>query len=253
MRKFFLACFVMTATLCLAASGFALEKAPIQDTLESPQGGWNAAATCVIQYYNRCNLWSWVWSNWGPNDRIGQCVDACCAGDLAQTVLRVFGSAPTTGYGFTGTVTIYPADANCCPNFSSPLASQAWFPGTTVVCYPNATFDVHAWAVSVPSRFAIVYEFGTAGGGGAGSACGAAFGTDMPASGPTGPQGCGTCYPCPRVNHSFYWGNSTTVLCPGSVFNDGVGDAQIRLDISMICNTISVEPQNWSNIKNLYR
>lgn len=252
MRKFFLACFVMTATLALAASGFALEKTQIRDDAQSE--GWNASATCAIIYYNRCTLWSWVWSGWGPQDRIGVCADACCTGSLAQTALRIFGSTPASGYGFTGTATVYPADANCCPNFNAPLQSQAWLPGTVApTCYPNGgPFDVHNWTATVPAKFAIVYEFGVAGGGGSATACGAAIGTDHPAAGPTGPAACGFCYPTNRVNHSFYFGTPTSVLCPGSTFFDGVCDAQLRLDIFMNC-VIAVEPQTWGSVKNLYR
>lgn len=252
MRKFFLACLVLTAALALAAPGFALEKTSVRDDVQSE--GWNAGSTCSIIYYNRCTLWSWVWSGWGPNDRVGVAADACCnPGQLAQTALRVYGSAPALGYGFTGTVTIYPSDANNCPVFGSPLATQPWFPGTTVVCYPSGgPFDVHNWSVAVPAKFAIVYEFGIAGGGGSATACGANFATDHPAAGPTGPAACGFCYPTTRVNHTFYWGNPTSVLCPGSTLFDGVCDAQMRLDIFMNCG-VGVEPQSWGSVKNLYR
>jgi hypothetical protein len=259
MRKFFLACFVMTAALALAASGFALEKTQIRDDA-GPAEGWNSAATCAIVYYNRCTLWSWVWSNWSPGDRIGVSVsESCCDGahKLAQTALRVFGSAPTMGYGFTGTASVYPVDANGCPIFSTPLESQPWFPGTVVACYldggPPQLYDFHSWsAPGTPAKFAVVYEFGTAGGGGTATACGAAIGTDHPAAGPTGPAACGFCYPTTRVSHSFYYGNPTTTLCPGSTFFDGVCDAELRLDIWMEC-LIAVEPQSWGSVKNLYR
>jgi len=236
MRKFFLACFVMTAVFAMAANGFALEKRSVADTA-TPSGGWNSAATCSIIYYNRCTLWSWAWGGFGAGDRYGVCADRCCNnGVLAQTQNRVFTAAPS-GYGFTGTVSVTNADANCCPT-GAALASQPWL--------PTGPFDVHNWNVAVPAKFCLVYTFGPNGEGPA------RIGTDHPAAGPTGPVACGTCYPTTRVNHSFAWGTAHTPSCPGSVFFDGICDAQARVDIFLTC-PVAVEPQTWGNIKNLYR
>jgi hypothetical protein len=234
MRTFFLASFVMVAMVALAAPGFALERTQIRDDGQGYDGWSSASFSCAVIYYNRCTLWSWVWSGWGPFDRVGVCIDAnaCLPGArLEQTALRVFGSAPAVGYGFTGTVSVYPVDSNCCPVFSQQLASQAWFPGTVVNCYPNGgPWDVHNWWAYHPSRFALVYEFGPAGGGGGLPSCVAHIVTDHPAAGPTGPAACGYCYPLDRQVHTWYFGNNTTTLCPGSTLNDGVCDAELRAE-----------------------
>jgi hypothetical protein len=234
MRKFFLASFATVATLAMATSAFALTKTPVADTLT--HGGWNAAATCSIVYYNRCTLWSWGWSGFGNNNRYGVCADKCCNGSLAQTVNRVFTGAPP-GYGFTGVVTINNADANCCP--TNQLGSQAWL--------PTGPFDTHNWNIAISgAKFCVMYTFGPAGSGPG------VIGTDHPAHGPTGPQACGFCYPLTRVNHTYFWGATGSPLCPGSTFNDGICDAQARVDIFMNC-IVAVEPQSWGQIKNLYR
>lgn len=249
MRKFFLASFVLVAALCMATSGFALEKTarPIADTLDGPTG-WNAAATCAIIYYNRCTLWSYGWTGFGFGDRLGVCADACCPnGTVAQTVFRVFTGAPA-GYGFTGTASITNVDSHCCP--TNTLASQPWL--------PTGPFDTHNWNVPVGGQFAVVYAFGCV--SGAGSPI--AIGTDHPSAGPTGPQACGFCYPLNRPNHSYYWGSDgscaggTPAICPGLTFLDLTPSEpcapQLRIDIFMNC-PVSVEPKTWGSVKDLYR
>jgi len=227
------------ALAVLATPTLALEKRSVNDTA-TPQG-WSTAGTCHVLYYNRCTLWSWAWGGFGAGDRYGVCADACSPFRilLLQTQNRVFTAAPT-GYGFTGTVSIRPADANCCPT-GAVLGSQPWL--------PTGPFDVHNWNVPLPARFCIVYTFGPNGGGPA------RIGTDHPAAGPTGPAACGFCYPTRRVNHSFYWGTAYTPVCPGSTFFDGICDAQARvviLELAMI-GGVSIEPQSWGHIKSLYR
>ncbi|MFN8179596.1 MAG: hypothetical protein U0167_16830 [bacterium] len=236
--KVFTALAVALALAVSATRAVALEKWSVNDTA-TPQG-WSTAATCAIIYYNRCTLWSWAWGGFGAGDRYGVCADACggAGAGVLQTQNRVFTAAPA-GYGFTGTVSLRPADANCCPT-GPVLRSQPWL--------PTGPFDVHNWNVAVPAKFCIVYTFGPNGEGPA------RIGTDHPAAGPTGPAACGFCYPTSRVNHSFYWGTANTPVCPGSVFNDGVCDAQARVDIFMSPGIgISVEPQSWGGIKSLFR
>lgn len=238
MRKFFLVSFVLCATLAVAAAGFALEKTPILDN-SVDSDGWTSGSSCQIIYYNRCTLWGWNWTGWGPNDVMGTCNDACCPNGVVSTTRIVnFASSPA-GYGFTGTVSLTGVDANCCP--TNVIASQPWLP--TAVA-PNG--DIHVWNVAVPARFGFVRTMGP----GLSNPVGIA--TDHPAAGPTGPAACGFCYPVTRVNHSFYWGNTTTALCPGSSFNDGVCDAQLREEVNMSC-PVSVESDTWGAVKNLYR
>ena len=255
MRKFFLASFVLVAALCMATSGFALEKTarPIADTLDSP--GWSTAGgttTCAAIYYNRCTLWSYAWSGFGIGDRLGVCADNCCPGQglVSQTALRVFTGAPA-GYGFTGTASITNVDSHCCP--TNTLASQPWL--------PTGPFDVHNWAQPVGAQFAVVYTYSCL--SGAGSPV--RVGTDHPSAGPTGPQACGFCYPLDRPNHSYYWGSDpgdacaggSPAFCPGLTFLDLTPAEpcapQLRLDIFMVCQPVAVDPQSWGGVKSLYR
>lgn len=241
MRKFFLACLAMTATLALASSSFALEKRVMRNTVDPD--GWNSATTCQSTYFNTCTGWLWVWSGFGPGERVGVTNARCCVGNLTQTQTYSLHGAPS-GYGFTGTIAVQNADANLCP-VGAPLASQPWLgagDGSAI------TLLVHNWNVAIPNAtFALVYTFGPA------ASSPIDIITEHPLAGPTGPEACGTCYPTSRVNHSFDWLTTSTPLCPGSAFNDGSGcSAQICVIQFMSCG-VAVEPQTWGNIKNLYR
>ncbi|MBZ0267963.1 hypothetical protein K8I85_07395, partial [bacterium] len=81
----------------------------------------------------------------------------------------------------------------------------------------------------------------------------AAFPTDHPAAGPTGPQACDLCYPSTRTIHTFRFGNADSPLCPGSPLNDGVCDAEALYWSAQFSCAISVEPTSWGSLKNLYR
>jgi hypothetical protein len=240
MRKFFLVSFVLSATLALAGTGFALEKTRVLDT--QADEGWTSGSSCTIVYYNRCTLWSWAWSGFGDGGTFGVCADNCCTperGIVTATTLRIFMAAPP-GYNFTGTASLETVDANCCP--TGVLASQPWLPTGAF----GGLYDLHLWAQIVPAKFAVVYTV-------AGAANPMQVGTDHPAAGPTGPQACGFCYPLNRPNHSYAWGSAASPVCPGSTFNDGICDAQLRLDIYLTCQPVSVDASSWGSVKNLYR
>ncbi len=231
---FLLACAV-------ASNANALEKRARFDTAV-PEYEWQSGSSCSIIYYNRCTLWSLAWSGFGDGDRFGVFAENCCDaldfGIVTATQLRVFTGAPA-GYGFTGTVAIETVDRSGCP--SSVRASQPYL--------PTGPFDVHFWSQTVHAEFAFVVTT-------AGEANPAAFGTDHPAAGPTGPQACGFCYPLNRVNHSFVWGSVDSPLCPGRSFHDGVCDAQLRLEMWVVMYdacTVAVTENSWGKIKSLYR
>jgi hypothetical protein len=246
MRKFFVTTFVLAAMLCLATSGMALEKKAASFD-DNRSDDWNAGATCRVNYYNICTGWVWCWSGFGDDFRLGLVVDSCCgAGEqasLLQTSHFLCTPAPS-GYGFTGTIAVHNVDANNCP-VGAPIASQPYLPN-----YVTFPFSVVAWAsVPVPSKFAVVVTtaqdlFENP----------AAFGTDHPAAGPTGPVACGTCYPANRPNNSFGYGTAASPVCPGSTFNDGICNAQLFWDIDLACGgPVSVEQTSWGSIKGLYR
>lgn len=241
MRKFFLVCSVMVATFVFAASSFALEKRTARLTTELPDG-WGSAATCAVQYYNICTGWVWILSGFGSDGRFGVVNDKCFGvARLVQTQTLTWTGAPA-GYGFTGTMGVYNVDANLCPT-GAALQSQPWLPTG------SASYQVMNWNVVIPNtKFCLLFTAGP----NAANPMGLAF--EHPSAGPTGPAACGTCYPTSRVNHSFYFGTTGSPLCPGSVlFNDGaLCDAQMIV-AEFMSDVVSVEPQSWGNIKNLYR
>jgi hypothetical protein len=235
---------LVTALLAVFVAGpaLALEKRSAQLTNDDRADVWRGASSCSLVYYNTCTGWIWIWSGWTPNDRIGVAFDSCCPANhstgVGVTWVYFYTAAPT-GYGFTGTIDVFDADANSCPTGVS-LASQPFLPQSLW-----NSFDFGG--VSVPDgTFALAATFG------AGAANPAAITTDHPDAGPTGGQACGTCYPLDRVNHSFYWGTPASPICPGSPLNDGVCDAQFIWDVQVAC-TVAVEQSTWGGVKNLYR
>lgn len=239
MRKFFMTAFALSAMLVLASSSFALEKTSARLADESRADAWNAGTTCTITYYNICTGWIWILSGFAASDQFGVCFQSCCTpGEQTGLVASwhyVYSGTPS-GYGFTGTMAVSAADANCCPS-GAPIESQVFLPVTG--------WNVYGWTAAVPSNFVVHATLGAGGGSPL------ALATDHPGAVAGGPPACGTCYPTSRVNHSYYYGPGGA--CPGSVFfNDGVCDAQLLWDVDLACE-VSVEPQTWGNIKNLYR
>jgi hypothetical protein len=236
MRKYFMTAFVLAAMLVFATSGLALEKTSVRAN-PGDVAGWDAAASCSVFYANTCTGWLWVWSGWSPTDEIGVILDPCCPnGSLIATQTRFWTGSPT-GYGFTGTLAIKSVVANCP---GATINSFAYLP----VGGANAVQNWTAPAGSV----ALTYTLGT----GAGDPL--TIPSDHPAVGPTGPQACGFCYPSTRTIHSFYFGNATTSLCPGSTLNDGVCDAELLNWGGLFTGCpVSVEETSWGAVKNLYR
>jgi hypothetical protein len=238
MRKFFVTAFVLSAVLALATSGFALERVSQRVSDDARADGWTAQGTCSVIYYNICTGWIWLWSfNLGSS--FGICVDSCCGPGEASSLVaswQYFTTAGPSGYGFTGTVDVVAADANCCP-VGAPIATQNLL--------PVAGWNGLAWGVNVPNKF--ILTFGTAVVPNYAPAI-----TDHPLAGPTGPAACGTCYPTTRTNHSFIYTYGPYSFCPGSTFFDGLCDSQLFWDVQLSC-VVSVEESSWGSIKNLYR
>ena len=237
---------VVPAMLAVVASlpspASALEKTlgRLTDDLD----GWRSSTTstnCLVDYYNICTGWVWVWSGWAPGDRIGVGFTSCCApkGAEVDSSFVYFETGAPSGYGFTGTIGLYAVDGNLCPT-GPAIASQPLLPASG---WNAVGFNP---LVSVPPTFAVAYTFGTA------PAPPIAIDTDHPLQGPTGPVACGTCYPSSRTPHSFWWGTASSPVCPGSVLNDGLCNAEFLWDVSMHC-VVSVESSSWGAIKGLYR
>jgi hypothetical protein len=244
-RLRFLAVAAWCLSLAVPTTSSALEKKSVR----APDDGneWRGGSTaCTVSYYNICTGWLWVWSGFVPEERIGVNFESCCSPPLGEAALEstelFWATGAPAGYGFTGTIDLWAADANGCPVGPS-LASQPHLPTELTVW---ATADFSSAPVSLPSSFVLTYTFGT------GLSNPAAIGSDHPAAGPTGPAACGTCYPNGRTNHSFDYGTPASPTCPGSVFNDGVCNAELMIEANLSCTT-SVDESSWGQIKGLYR
>lgn len=237
---------VLVATSLLAVLAatptFALEKSTRPFTDGGHADVWRGGTTCSLVYYNTCTDWIYVWSGWAPSDRFGVAFDSCCpVGNQTGvgTAFIHFYTGVPAGYGFTGTLDVFDADANGCPT-GAPIATTPFLPITGWNSY-------NFLGTVVPdATFAIAYTCGVTAGGQLGLT------TDHPADNPPDPQACGLCYPANRTNHSFWWGTPSSPLCPGSPFNDLVCDAQILLDVAVDC-TVSTDPSSWGSVKNMYR
>lgn len=205
-------------------------------------GDWSAGATCTVLHYNFCTGWVFNWGGWGNGDIVGQVYDTCCSesSELLLSNVRIRTGSPA-GYGFTGSIAVYGADANDCP--TATLMSQAYLPAEGNV------WQVVNWGVPVPSKFIVAMTIVDAG-----FSNPVSLRTDHPSAGPSGPEACGTCYPSTRVNRSFYYGTAASPLCPGSPFDDAesICDAELVWEQVLAC-TVSVEDESWSKVKSLYR
>jgi hypothetical protein len=242
MRKFFLTAFVLSAMLVLASTGFALEKTSVLVSDTDRADGWNAATTCSVIYYNFCAGWLWGWTGWGNGDVLGVCFDNCCPGGTLVASWHDVRTPAPGGYGFTGTIGVYNADASCCP-VGAPIQAQPWLPTAS-------GWNGFAWSAPVPAKFVLAVTFP----GPTNSP--STIITDRGAAGTTGPQPCGTCYPANRVVHTFYYGTAAAPYCPGTVLNDGICDIELVWDVMITgvdCGTVSVEESSWGAIKGLYR
>jgi hypothetical protein len=232
-----------SAIALLASPALGLEKAARAFADDEPPEWRAAATTCSLVYYNLCFGWVWTWSGWTPNERYGVSFDTCCPGgtNLVQAFLYYWSPAPS-GYGFTGSVDVWAADANECPTgpalHSQPhLPAQGW---NSISFGPSGA--------AVPDGFVLTYTVGDAP-----WTDPHALATDFPASGAAGePAACGTCYPTTRSVRSFYYGTSTSPLCPGIPFFDGTCDVEFLWDARVAC-AISVEADSWGKIKAVYR
>lgn len=241
MGKFLAAALV---SLLVASPVAALEKRAAR--LDDTHGdAWRGAGTCSLVYYNFCTGWVWLWSGWEPSEVIGVAFESCCdPGEITSVISSYvyFSRGAPTGYGFTGTMDVFDADAERCPT-GAPVASQPFLPAET---WNLVVFG----GVAVPDpTFAVAVTFGT------GDSNPSEIATDHPAAviGDPLPAACGYCYPTTRATRTYYWGTSTSPLCPGSVLSDGVCDAELLLDVAVTCSIVSVDPTGWGRVKNLYR
>ena len=242
MNSRFLIVAALVLALCVPTTGLALEKAAAVARDIEHDSAWRGSTTCSVSYWNTCTGWLWTWDGWGPNDQLGVTFDSCCPSGTSVTGVQIYvWSGSPSGYGFTGSVDLYNADANDCPT-GAPLAQQPHLP----VNGWNAIPFGGAGGVPVTGSFSVVMAMGP------GAANPVIIPSDHPAAGPTGPAACGSCYPTTRETNSFYWGTPSTPVCPGSPLFDGICNAELWFDAAMTCTT-PVEPTSWGQVKNLYR
>lgn len=234
---------LLIAFVAIPTSTIALEKATARVTDVELDDVWRGTSTCELLYYNTCTGWVWTWSGWSAGDQVGQAFTSCCPAQSSTAVdwlhMYVWTGSPS-GYGFTGMVQVFDADANMCPT-GAALASQAWLP-------VSGWNDVSLGGVTVPnSTFTIMYELSNSS-----VPDPIVFPTDHPDAVPPEAAACGMCYPSSRVSRSFYWGSAATAICPGSALYDGICNAELLWSADVSCTT-PIHPTTWGTIKNLYR
>lgn len=240
--------YVLAAMLVIALAvpsvSVALERTSVRATDVDSQDIWRGGATCSVSYFNLCTGWLYTWSGWSPGDILGVTFESCCgSGSPLSTVGIYMYTGSPTGYGFTGTLAAYDADASHCPT-GAPLWSTPWLPATGA-----SPGDLVVFNVGTPitgTNVAMTYTTGT------GTGDPYSMASDHPAAGPTGPQSCGFCYPSARAVRTFYWGNATTPLCPGSTLDDGICDVEFMW-IATFCDPTPIESTSWGQVKSLYR
>ncbi len=231
--------FILLFSSLIMPGASALEKTAVRVGDLERSGDWGAATTCVVAYYNTCTGWVWVWGDWVGIDMVGVCYETCCSvrteSSLQTTWELVYTSSPP-GRCFTGTIDIWTADDNHCPDLR--LAERPF--------YFYSGWNGHSWGIPVPPEFVVTVTFGPS------ANTISRLVSDHPAAGPTGPAACGYCYQLNRLTHSYYYGRSWALLCPGEKLNDGVCDVEWLWDVAMSCE-VSVETSSWARTKALYR
>ncbi len=235
--------------LAVAVPAAALEREAVPMSDGRNNDGWASGFTCSVSYYNTCTGWLWTWSGWSPSETIGMVIESCWPTALGSvlnaTNLYAWSGAPS-GYGFTGTVSISTVDENDCPAVT--LASTPLLPASGN--------NVSLWGLWFPNngKLVVTYQHSDQAGNPTPLADPTVWPTDHPAAGPTGPAACGTCYPSPRTTHSYDYGTTDSVLCPGSPLNDGVCNAEFLLWAAAVTGVVDyVEPNSWAKVKDLYR
>jgi hypothetical protein len=226
----------------LPITAMALEKEPVRIAdIDRPElEEWNRGYTCSVAYYNFCTGWTWVWSGFPAETRLGAHFTACCS--TSTDSVRVTGlymyfyTGVPAGYGFTGSFDAWAADSSGCPTAPS-LASQALPP-----LGEDWNFIDFGGPVLVPNEFVLTYTLGATEGSPMATLTDSPF-TDL-----------GVCYPGPRVARSAVYGTPGSPECPGSTFWDGAGDAELLMAADLNCEpVVSVEGATWGGVKSLYR
>jgi hypothetical protein len=202
-----------------AGDGFALEKRAMRFDDDDRENAWQSGCTTTIRYFNICTGWIWVWSGWltGPNFGTVYDIEDCPYIDYTNLLTSSLWAASDvpTGYGYTGTLELYSVDSTNCL-VGNPIATRP--------ILPKFGWNTVPWGgLTPPSRFGVVYKRPDGDKSGYPE-----VGTDHPAVGPTGPQGCGVCFPLSRDPRSFQWFDESG--CPGPPFWDGVCNAELLLE-----------------------
>lgn len=187
-----------------------------------------------------CNGWASSVVGWQPYDRFGTVFANCPEGGgtvatLTTTWFFMYGAMPP-GWGYSGTIGIYPVGSDDCPQ-TTALAEQPFA--------PHSRWNSWQWSVPVPGRFAVMMRWG-------GEDRNPAYVIgDLP-QGPTGAAACGACYPTRTVPRSYYWGSPSDRLCPGQSFDGGGCPIEWILDVGFARST-DIPPTTWGKLKVLYR
>lgn len=230
-----------STTYGLLVLGFIILRGTPSSSLEkhlSPWSGegaqeWNASGTCTVQYFNVCNGWMWVWSDFHDEDIVGVAVDACCDAAHLESAW-VFAEIATPTYAFTGVIEVFEADTNRCP--TGPALGQNWF-------LPQSGWNRYVFNCDVPHNFVILATLANDAGD---------YAIPMFLSSDAPSTDCGTCYPENRIPHTFLYGKASNPLCPGIQLGDASCGTEFMWYATLECS-VHVEGSTWGAIKNLYK
>jgi hypothetical protein len=235
--------------LGLASETAALEKVSARFTEGEHGDVWNRATTpCAVQYYNTCTGWIWLLGGWDPGDQFGVWFDPCCTSGYPTHWLvdawMFVDSTPPGGYGYTGTLDVWAADAQNRPT-GSPLYTESFMPltGWNLRDWSLAPIEVSG------GPFVVTYTLPLTPGNTIVTA------SDHPDPVPSQgvPAAGGLCYPVSRVVHSALFADS--VQTQYVTFADNTGDVEFLMDVDLICDDqpSPVQDETWGKIKALYR
>lgn len=208
-----------------------------------------AGSAWTVSYYNVCTGWVWNWSGLECGEQIGVGFrnDICPFDGLLHAILLYCPSESPAGYAYTGTVSIYEADAEYHPVSGGTL-------GTWPFLFDRGWNAISGGGIPLPDYFLVVAKIGEH----VHPSTTAFFTTDHPAAGPAGPQAAGHCYANSRETHTFFYGTHDPATGHRQPLHDVVGAAELlwhysgEVPIGVNCDE-DVTPCTWGRIKALYR
>jgi len=243
MKKLLLVAALAISVVGLAYADLEFTPAKVPANLqESPGGG--AAGQCLVQYYNACSGWIYVWTGWLAGDMVGTIYDlpADCdpaafePGGCTLYEARFVIWTVLPGWGYTVDFEVYDVDAQDC------LVTPA-LAGMYDVDFPSGP----SWWIlgnfgPVPDKHAFTMAWDTG--------IYPTIATDNPPSNYQAPYYCAGYV---VDGHSYVFAASGTPYCPPVFMNDGTYDVNLYARNTYDCVVVATEEESWGGVKNLFR